>query len=736
MQDSVITAPPQKIDRILLILKYLSFFIFSALALSLFAQKIIDTDIWWHLSAGRLIAQTGSIPAVDPFSYTAGGNEWIDLHWLFQTLVYAVYHHLGSYSLSLMFICAYAATFVFSWLACRRDNPSLLTLFFLWLALMAAGSRFLARPEAFTYLMIALYSFILHKHDRGELGRWVFLLIPLQALWTNLQGLFILGPCLIFAYTAEALTSRILRKNRDRPHFSTKKKWGLSLFFEPGAFRLIFLFLAAIAASLINPYGLKGLLFPLLLFTRAGGIENIFAGSIAELQPPFSGYNLTVPLIYFGIFVIVSALALALDWRNARLSHIIIFLGMGYLGLSARRNVPVFVFAFLPLAVEHSRNVLGMWPKMLKIGTDRACPYFFGAGYVCLGIIMVLQMLQVWNNGYYISDKRAERFGFGFKEQNFPQGAFSFIKEEGLRGPFFNSLDIGGLFMWEMFPPDRVFIDPRLEVNSETTFAEYCGILSAPDTFEDIAEKYSLNAAVICHTSQDGLRLLPAISYTPGWFLIYLDPLSAVFARGSLDNADIIARRRVIIGQTPVPLTAGSENINENNPPLLKSVLNALAALSPSDAEAQNRLNLGLAFLTLGQNERAAEQLKAGLKLQPGSPEAYYNLGLAFDRMGRKETAVHCYKKAVELDGHHSLAHANLGRIYDEQGLKDEAEREYELALQWGGDKVIPLYNLGALSVEKGRHDDARKYWERALKVDPSFQPARDALQRLEREKK
>jgi tetratricopeptide (TPR) repeat protein len=731
MQSRTVATSEKNSSWVQDILNRTAFVLFAVLALSLFAHTIIDTDIWWHLSAGRDILQNGKIPAIDPFSYTAGGNEWIDLHWLFQVLVYGVYQTFGSYSLSLLFIATYAATFLISWLTCRRAAPPLLVLLFLWLALMAAGSRFLARPEAFTYLMIALYVLIFVRHDRGQIGRGIFLLIPLQVLWTNLQGLFILGPCLVFAYAAEALFLSFL-KDRDKPR-------RLSLLFSGKTARLLLLFPATLVASLVNPYGQKGLLFPIILFTRAGGVENIFAGSIAELQPPFSGYNLTTPLVFFGIFIVASLLALALDWRNARLSHIIVFLGMGYLGLNARRNVPVFIFAALPLAVEHSGNILTRWRE--KTGRDpvlqriknRASPYVFII-YAAVLAVLTLQAFRVWNNEYYISDRRAERFGLGFKEHNYPEAAFQFIKDVGARGPMFNSLDIGGMFMWELFPSEKVFIDPRLEVNSETTFAAYCGAFSNQESFGSLAQKYGFNTAIISHTSQDGLYLLPAIYRTPGWFLVYLDPVAAVFVRGTPENADIIAKHQIDPARGPFSTGVAVETVNEQNPRAMKQIAKWLSSHSSFDAEAQSRFTFGLALLMLGENEQAAEQLQAGLELRPNSPEAYYNLGLAFDRMGRQETALHCYKQTVELNGRHSMAHANLGRIFDERGLKDEAEREYKLSLRWDGDQLVPLYNLGALYLERGRYDDAKRCWKHALKVNPSFKPARDALERLNRE--
>src|SRR3972149_7888916 len=35
------------------------------------SAKLFDSDFWWHISTGRYIVETGSIPDKDPFSYTS-----------------------------------------------------------------------------------------------------------------------------------------------------------------------------------------------------------------------------------------------------------------------------------------------------------------------------------------------------------------------------------------------------------------------------------------------------------------------------------------------------------------------------------------------------------------------------------------------------------------------------------------------------------------------------------------
>ena len=59
--------------------------------------SISDTDLWYHLSSGRYLAQFKEIPNNGTFSFIAGSREWSNYYWLFQCLVYRVYAISGYY---------------------------------------------------------------------------------------------------------------------------------------------------------------------------------------------------------------------------------------------------------------------------------------------------------------------------------------------------------------------------------------------------------------------------------------------------------------------------------------------------------------------------------------------------------------------------------------------------------------------------------------------------------------
>jgi len=291
-------------------------------------------------------------------------------------------------------------------------------------------------------------------------------------------------------------------------------------------------------------------------------------------------------------------------------------------------------------------------------------------------------------------------------------------------------MDIGGMFIWEMYPAEKVFIDPRLEVNTARAFSEYRRAMADPNAFAQLANRYAFNAVIVSHTSQDGLGLMAILCPWPEWTLVYLDPIAAVFVRTTPRNTRSIEEHAIDIDNDTIIPVAPDDTLNDTGALPLGKIFGGYPLLS-TEEKAQNHFNLGLVYLTTGRLEHAIDQLEIGLELMPDSAEAHYNIGLAYERMGSADDAAAHYEKAIAIDPRHVGAHSNLGKIFDDRGLKERAEREYKLAIKGGGNDPIPLFNLGAFYYEQGDREKARKYWEKALEANPSFAPAQQALDQL-----
>ena len=71
----------------------------AALLWSLMFRFLFNSDLWFHLAAGREIWQGRGIPAADSWSYTAAGRPWHNHEWLADLLYYGWSRAFGIESL-------------------------------------------------------------------------------------------------------------------------------------------------------------------------------------------------------------------------------------------------------------------------------------------------------------------------------------------------------------------------------------------------------------------------------------------------------------------------------------------------------------------------------------------------------------------------------------------------------------------------------------------------------------
>ena len=55
-----------------------------------------DGDVRWHIATGQWIIDHASVPRVDPFSFTHGGQPWIAIEWGSE-LIYGAAHRLAGF---------------------------------------------------------------------------------------------------------------------------------------------------------------------------------------------------------------------------------------------------------------------------------------------------------------------------------------------------------------------------------------------------------------------------------------------------------------------------------------------------------------------------------------------------------------------------------------------------------------------------------------------------------------
>jgi hypothetical protein len=68
-------------------------------------------DLGWHLAAGDLIRERGSVPFQDPWSFTLADRQWFNLSWLWDVIASVVFQY-ANFSGLILFVVACGAFIV------------------------------------------------------------------------------------------------------------------------------------------------------------------------------------------------------------------------------------------------------------------------------------------------------------------------------------------------------------------------------------------------------------------------------------------------------------------------------------------------------------------------------------------------------------------------------------------------------------------------------------------------
>jgi hypothetical protein len=524
-------------------------------------RRLDDFDTWWHLASGRWIVQNGSIPDHDVLSFTVPQNEWINLQWLYDVLLYAVFQMGGDSALVVASAVCFVATFALLARHLGRYTGAITTtLLLVWVA-ATVNERFLIRPEMASFPLLAAIQLVLAEgRTNARMLRW---LVPLMILWANMHSLFILGIGAIVCAMAGAVVAGLpilpagWRRDSEWPAAARR-----DLFVWGGA---------AIAATLVNPYFLRALLFPIELMTRIDGSSPVY-GVIGEFRPPFSGYFLTFALGSYQVFVITFVAlavlaglvrAFANERRTAAVSAtaepagrfdvgaVAFALALAYLSLLARRNVGIFAIGAVPLVAACAGVLLAKLPR----GAFAPAVVRSGAALVVAGAAAIC--VSVATNDWYARTGETHEFGLGTFESNFQPRAVEFFREQKLPGPMFNDMTAGGYLTWADPTGKGVYVDGRLEVYDTPFFGAYLQSLSNLQLWKRDADARGIQSVMVFHRWSNRQPFVRALMQTQEWKLVYHDETVVILVRAA-GNAEKIALARDAFATTWQKRTADS----------------------------------------------------------------------------------------------------------------------------------------------------------------------------------
>lgn len=725
---------PFKRSRVSL-LERVTIILFLAGILLSVTHTIWSFDVWWHLKTGEWILTHKTVPELDPYSYTVPGYPWIDLSWFFQLLLYSSYKALGFYGVIFFKITIVTSTFFLLFRFFYKKLDLALLLFLLTLSLYAAHERLVERPEVTSYFFLVVYLILLER-GRRKPSKGLYLLPLIHILWVNTHALFILGLLALASTVLGETFSWFVSRGRKEASFP----W-----------RLYLVSLVILLATLVNPYGLKGALFPHVLYTRISGELEIFTEGIGEFTRPLSEYDPTFTVLLFKALLGMGLLSFLLNHRRFPPAHGLLFLAFTYLALLARRNIAPFSFVSCFVILS---NLKGFFEEKPSLRNRIKLPLPFLLAFT------LLFPLPFMTGTFYEHEKLGKRFGLGVSKHRYAIGVAEFIDSVGLEGNLFNAnLDVGNYFIWHFYPRRKVFLDGRLEVYGASFYEGVFRYFGPPSRFPRLAEKYQVNFCVLSHiSSMRSDDFLVWFHRSPDWVPVYLDELMILFVKNAPQNKEIIA-------QYAIPLKEDLPQPEDDFPlvtkrsfftPLLDhyipfiqkadlyakfSLLKRAEAIYRKVVIALPRTatvhyNLAVILRRQEKLKEAFKEYEEAIRLEPKNFLFRYSLGGFYFDLGLEDLAFQEFKKSARLAPHFGEAHYKLGRLYAKRGLKHLAEREYRSVKRLDTAYLSARNALGILYTQQGEWEKAEKEFKTVLKVSPDASGTLANLKKLKKEMK
>jgi protein O-GlcNAc transferase len=129
---------------------------------------------------------------------------------------------------------------------------------------------------------------------------------------------------------------------------------------------------------------------------------------------------------------------------------------------------------------------------------------------------------------------------------------------------------------------------------------------------------------------------------------------------------------------------------------------------------------LGLALAAIGRIQEAEENLKAGLALDSGNPEAWLNLGGFLMTTGRNPEALGCYRQALKLKPGYAAAFAGLGEVLKADANTAQATAHYLMALKLDPRNAVARLGLIQTLQACNRVQESLRECDRFLTEQPA----------------
>jgi len=478
-------------------------------------------DLGRLLMTGEIILRTPSLlPDIlytNFFTYTYTDFAIVNHHW-FGAVLLRIFFKLGGFvPLHLFYIAMHLVTLgLYFRIAQKLSNT--------WVAfavslplIILLGERMEVRPEGFAYLLSGITLWVLSEFATERLKeKWLWALPVIILFWTNIHVSFPIGLLFIGAFTISAL----LRARNEQEY-------------RPLAKKLMIVFGCSILATLVNPSGIWGALYPFLVL-QDHGLMIVENQSILFLEE----WGLSKASFLFvkiaTVFLLLGTILLLQKKRmNVLLPYLIIALPVLVLAWFGARHIttlgfmliPTFAAMFTELHDEYEQ-VRGSFIPSVLASTLVLC--------AMIGGIANIPLLS----------RRPITIGL----RSGASAAAEFIITNKIAGPIFNNFDVAGYLTYYLYPQELTFVDNRPEAHPAEFFTKvYLPMLKDSTFWKGVDQEFDFNMIVLNYKDRAEWipQFLEARVGDPQWVPVFADGAIVIFVRNSLQNSVVTSRYRI-----------------------------------------------------------------------------------------------------------------------------------------------------------------------------------------------
>jgi len=443
-------------------------------------RPVRNADVWMHLRVAADIVASGEIPRVDPYSAVAAGRPHLSHEWLSALIFWGIYNVGGGEALTVFRASMMLAMLFLLWYSLeKRARSFILTVPLLALAAYIILERVFVRPHVFTLLFLCIWVFSLERWRRERRLRYLILLVPLQILWANLHGGYIIALVLGVMMTGTTAFLALC------PSWSKSESYSWS-----DVAKFAALTAACLGASLINPHGLRLVEFSLTMGLASDYIKQF----VYEWGSPLAD---TYTRRAYGFDVVVSIfilmwLGLALNVKRRPLLDAVLAILATVLTVQAIRFVSFIGILGFPVTVRAWQAVADTQAKPFLV---KRHPYIEVA---LIGLILASTLIY----GFPYDKSSHRRIGWGFGGR-LPYKTVEFLEKQNFEGNIFNDYADGAYLLHHLAPKIRPVMDSRIDVYGSELTHEYFSSRDDPIKFFQYLNKYNVSFILLMQTKKN-----------------------------------------------------------------------------------------------------------------------------------------------------------------------------------------------------------------------------------------